>query len=73
MKHDSLQVTDGIDGLGHIFFNVTLAQQPKSAVSVAVGLSNWTRGDVSPPHLTFTPDNWSLPRQVGFASVTGIC
>ena len=67
MTHNTLQVTDGIAGLGPIFFDVTLAQQPQSAVSMVVGLSNWTRGDINPPHLTFTPDNWSLPQQVGFA------
>ena len=64
-----MQVGGGIHGLGPFFFNVTLAQQPQSAVSVAVGLSNWTRGDISPPQLSFTPDNWSLPQQVGLASM----
>lgn len=67
----AVQITGGVDGLGPLFFNVTLAQQPQSDVSVAVGLSNWTRGDLSHPQLTFTPANWSLPQQVGFCQCQG--
>lgn len=62
----AVQNIGGVDGLGPLFFNVTLAQQPESDVSVAVGLSNQTRGDISHPQLTFTPANWSLPQQVGY-------
>ncbi|MBM7117349.1 Calx-beta domain-containing protein [Archangium primigenium] len=50
-------------------FTVTLSDAPRSPVSVDLSSDRPEEGRVSPAGLTFTPDDWSTPRQV---LVTGV-
>jgi uncharacterized repeat protein (TIGR01451 family) len=49
-------------------FDVVLATQPSSDVTIAVATSDSTEGTVSPSSLTFTSANWDVPQSV---TITG--
>ena len=54
---------------GTATFSVFLNRQPTADVTIGFSSSNPAEGTVSPASLTFTPSDWSTPKQ---ATVTGI-
>ncbi|HPM84174.1 MAG TPA: hypothetical protein PLF81_25900, partial [Candidatus Anammoximicrobium sp.] len=49
---------------GAAIFTVMLGTQPTADVTIGLSSSNLAEGTVSPPALTFTPDNWNWPQTV---------
>ena len=49
--------------------NIVLKTEPTADVVIPISSSNTTEGQVSPPSVTFTPSDWSIPQTV---TVTGI-
>ena len=53
---------------GKVLFSVQLNTMPLMDVDVSFNLTDGLQGTVSPDLLTFTPENWSLPRIVTFTA-----